>query len=144
MKRVVRDVVNRAHDPAAVVAEVEHIDARGRLFERAEVGPAAGGRGGDEDAVDAAVEDRERRLPRLADEPVERRKHAVERLAERLAAEEALVLLRDRQRSDEDLLELVRRHGVEAAPAPFRELREALRLDPGSNDRSSLDSPRQR
>src|SRR6476619_7013468 len=108
MERVVRDVVDSAYDPAAVVSEVEHVDARRRLLERAEVRAPTGERVRDEDAVDPTVEDRERGLPGLRDDAFERGQDAVERFTERLAAEKALVLLADRQRADEHLLELVR------------------------------------
>src|SRR6478609_800698 len=97
MERVVRDVVDGAYDPAAVVSEVEHVDARRRLLERPEVGAPTGERVRDEDAVDPAVKDRERCLPGLCDDAFERGKDAVERFAERLTAEKALVLLADRQ-----------------------------------------------
>src|SRR5471030_1711109 len=77
MERVVRDVVDNPDDPARLAvprtAEVEDVDARGRLLEVAEVGAPAGQRVRDQDPVDAAMEDRERRLPLLGDQPVERR-----------------------------------------------------------------------
>jgi hypothetical protein len=47
---------------------------------------------------------------------------AVERLPQRLAAEEPLRLVAHLQRADERHLELVRRDRVEAAAAPLREL----------------------
>ena len=78
------------------------------------------------------------------DQAVERRQDAVERLTERLAAEEALVLLADRQRADEHLLELVRRHGVEPSAAPLCELGDAVRLDARRDDRGRLGGSRQR
>src|ERR1019366_6861836 len=93
MERVVRDVVDDAHDPRPVTtalrnSEVEHVGARRRLLERAEVGATTGERVREQDPVHAAVEHRERRLPLTRHELVEGRQHTVERLAERLATEE--------------------------------------------------------
>ena len=90
------------------------------------------------------MEDGERGLPGLRDDPLERGQDPVECLAERLAAEEALVLLRDRQRPDERLLELVRRHGVQPSAAPLRELGHTLWLDTRRDDRGRLSGSRQR
>ena len=127
-----------------VVAVVEDVDARGRLLEVAEVRAAAGERMRDEDPVDAAVEHGERGLPLLGEQPVERRQHAVERLAERLAAEEARLLVADLQRADEHLLELLGRDRVEAAAAPLVERGPLLGLAARRDHRRRLDSPRQR
>ena len=80
VERVVRDVVDGADDPT-VVAEIEDVDARGRLLEGAEVGAVAGERVGDDDAIDAAVEDGERDVPvRVGKESVDGGKDPVEEL----------------------------------------------------------------
>ncbi len=139
---VVGHVVDGAHDPA-VVAEIEDVDARGRLLEGAEVRPVAGEGVGDDDPVHAPVEDRKSRVPLACHEPVERRVDPVERLAERLAAEEAGVLVGDAERADEERLELLGRERVEAAAAPLRELGPALDLVPGRDDRGRLRRARQ-
>ena len=115
----------------------------GRLLEGAEVRPVAGEGVGDDDPVHAAVEDGEGRVPFARHEPVERRMDPVERLAERLAAEEARVLVGDAQRADEERLELLGRERVEAAAAPLGELRPALDLVPGRDDRRRLGGARQ-
>ena len=133
MQWVVRDVVDRAHDPAPGT-EVEHVDARRRLLEVAEVRAAARECMRDQDAVDAAVEHSERRLPLLCDEPLECRQNSVERLAERLAAEESRLLIAGVQRADEERLELVNRNVVEAAATPLGELRPLRRRLAGRND----------
>src|SRR5579872_71521 len=44
VRRVVRRVVHRPHDPAAVGAHIEDVDASGRLLEAAEEGAVAGER----------------------------------------------------------------------------------------------------
>ena len=142
VERVVGDVVDGADDPA-VVPEVEHVDARGRLLEGAEVGAVAGEGVGDDDPVDAAVEDAERRVPLARDEPVERGMDPVERLAERLAAEKACVLVGDAESADEERLELLGREGVEPAAAPLGELGPALDLVSGRDDRRRLRGARQ-
>ena len=139
VKRVVRHVVDRAHDPGSIVADVEHVDARGRLLERAEVGTAARERVGQQQPVHAAVEDCDRRAPLPGQQPLERRQHAVERLAERLTAEKPLRLLAHMQRPDEEALELVAFEAVEAAAAPLVELRPPLGLAAGRDDRGRLD-----
>ncbi len=90
------------------------------------------------------MEDRERRLPLLADQPLERREHAIERLAERLAAEEARSFVADLKRPDEHLLELVPWHVVETTAAPLVEVGPLLRLSAGRDDARRLDRARQR
>ena len=67
----------------------------------------------------------------------------VERLAERLAAEEALVLVVDAEGADEERLELLGRERVESAAAPLGELGPALDLVPGRDDRGRLGGARQ-
>ena len=131
IQRVVRHVVDGAHDPA-VVAEVEHVDARRRLLEGAEVRPIPREGVGDDDPVDAAVEDGERGVPFARHEAIERRMNPVERFAERLAPEKAGTLVGDAERADEERFELLGREGVEPAAAPLRELGPALDLVPGA------------
>ena len=63
VEEVVRRDVHGPHDPLAAVAEVEHVDARRRLLEVAEEHPLAGERVREDRAIDAAVEDRQRRVP---------------------------------------------------------------------------------
>ena len=139
MERVVRDVVDRPHDPRAVGAEIEHVDARRRLLERAEVRTAAGQRLRKQDPVHPAVEHRERRLPFARDELVEGRQHAVERLTERLAAEEPRGLVAHLERADEELLELVARDVVQPAAAPLGKRRPLLGLTIRDDDRCRLE-----
>ncbi len=127
MEWVVRDVVHGADDPAAL-AEVKDVDARRRLLEVAEVRPAPGERVRDQDPVDAAVQNCERRPPIAFDETVERRHDAVECFAERFPTEKACVLVARVQRADEDLLQRVGVHILEASAAPLRELAPLLEL----------------
>ena len=149
MQRVVRDVVHRPHDPVLrarprpLVTDVEHVDARGRLLEAAEVGAAAGQRVREDDPVDAAVEDREQRVPVAGQQPLERRQDAVEQLAERLAAEEARRLVVGPERADERPLPLRLRDVAQPAAAPLRELGPGLDLARGRDDRGGLDRARQ-
>ena len=63
VEEVVRRDVHGADDPLATLAEVEHVDAGGRLLEVAEEHPLAGERVREDRAVDAAVEDGERGVP---------------------------------------------------------------------------------
>ena len=120
MERVVRDVVDGAHDPA-VVAEVEHVDTRGACSKVPKKVRSPGEGVRDADPVDATVEDREGRVPVARDQAIEG-VNAIGRFAERLAAEEARRFVRDPERADEGPLELLGRQRVEPAAAPLREL----------------------
>ena len=115
----------------------------GACSKRAEVRAAAAERLREQDPVHAAVEHGERRLPLLREQPLERRQHAVEHLAERLAAEEPRRLVAHLQRADEELLELVARDVAQPAAAPLGELGPRLRLAARRDDRRRLDRPRQ-
>jgi hypothetical protein len=98
----------------------------------------------EKDPVHAAVENGQSRLPLAGHELVERREHAVERLAERLAAEEARSFVADLKRPDEHLLELLPWHIVETTAAPLVEVGPLLRLSAGCDDARRLDRARQR
>ena len=110
MQEVVRRDVDRTHDRVGGpdVADVEHVHAARRLLEVAEEHALAGQRMGQDRAVDSAVEDGENRVPAVVGEqPVDSREHAIEELADRLPAEEALVERNDAaERVDELLLQL--------------------------------------
>ena len=87
MEEVVRRDVDGAHDPLAALAEVEDVDARGRLLEVAEVEPPPRQGVRQDRAVDAAVEDGECRVPVVGgDDRVDGGEDAIEELADRLAA----------------------------------------------------------
>src|SRR4051794_11065130 len=143
MEGVVRDVVDGPDDPAAV-AVIEDVDAGRCLFEVAEVRAAAGEGVRDEDAVHAAVEDGERRFPIFREQAVERRQDAVECLAERLAAQEARLLIADLERAHEHLLELLGRNRVQTSAAPLVELGPRRSIGTGRDDRGRLERARQR
>ena len=119
VKEVVRGDVDRAHDPLAVLAEIEHVDAGRRLLEVPEEHPLAREREGEDRAVDAAVEDGERRVPVVVcDEALERGEDAIEELADRLAAQEPRLVRDDAAEGvDELVLERVGRDLREATAA---------------------------
>ena len=142
MERVVGDVVDRADDPA-VVANVEHVDARRRLLERPEVGAVARERVRDDDPVDAAVKDGQRGVPVPGEQPLQSRVDAVERLPQRFTAEEALRLVLDLERADERSLELVGWDRVEPAAAPFGQLRPELDVLSRRDDLGRFERARQ-
>ena len=121
MQEVVRCDVDRAHDRVRgpLVADVEHVHAARRLLEVAEEHALAGQRVGEDRAVDPAVQDGENRVPAsVGEQPVDSREHAIEELADRLAAEEALVERDDAPECvDELLFELLGRDPGEALAA---------------------------
>jgi aminoglycoside phosphotransferase (APT) family kinase protein len=144
VEQVVRRDIHRPHDPLAAVAEVEHIHARRRLLERAEVHPLAGEREGENGPIDSAVQHRQGRLPSVVlDEPAEGGHDAVEQLADRLAAEEARIV-RDHSAEgvDELLAQEIRWDLGEAAALELAELGPRLRLDVRCDDRGGLEGPR--
>ena len=98
---------------------------------------------GDHDPVHTAVEDGERGIPLARHESLQGGMDAVERLAERLAAEEALGFVGDPQRSHERALELLGRDRVEPATAPLGELRPALDLVAGRDELRGLGRARE-
>ena len=114
MGEVRRAHVHRPHDPR--VADIEDVDAPGRLLEVPEKHALAGERVGENRAIDGAVEHEQDRVPaRVGEEPLDRWDDAVEELADRLAAEEALLVRDDTpERMDERALELVLRDRGEA------------------------------
>ena len=132
-RSLARDV-DRAHDPLVVARDVEHVEAARRLLEAAEEHALAGQRVREDRAVDGAVRDDERGVPAaVGDEPLDRREHAVEELADRLAAEEPLLVRHDAaEGADERLLELVRRDRRELRAHDLAELGPALDSWPGA------------
>src|SRR5438270_12885099 len=81
-------MVDRADDPPAVLADVEDVDAAGRLLESAQEGPLSDEGVTEDRRVDRPVQDEQRRVPDcVGDELVELRKDAVEERADRLPAE---------------------------------------------------------
>ena len=122
--------VDRADDPVGPPRrDVEHVEAARRLLEAAEEHPLARQRVREDRPVDGAVSDDERRVPAVVgDEAIERGEDAVEELADRLAAEEALLVRDDAaERVDERLLALVERDRGELRRPSSREARARSR-----------------
>src|SRR6185437_3416497 len=134
--RVVRCVVDGAHDEAAVDIDVENVDAAGRLLEAAEERLLAGQRVAEQCAVDAAVQDDERDVPVLGvQQPPKRRQRAVEELADRFAAEEAGVERHDAAESGgHQPLHLVRVEAAELAALDLAQVLLALMVRVRGND----------
>src|SRR6185436_19572062 len=127
--------VDRPHDPFgwALGADVEHVEAARRLLEAAEEDPLAEERMREDRAVHRAVGDDERRVPlRVSEQPVNGGQYTVEQLADRLAAEEALVVRDDAvERADELPFELGRRDGREPVARDLPQLGPGLHVSTG-------------
>ena len=100
---------------------------------------------GEDRAVHRAVRDDERGVPRrVGEEPVDRGQDAVEELADRLAAEEPLLVRDDPvERVDERLLQLVGRDRGEAVAGDLAELGPDCDLVARSDERGGLGRARQ-
>ena len=133
------------HSAGALAPDVEHVDAARRLLEAPEERPLAEQRMGENRAVHSAVRDDERRVPRrVSEQPLDGGQHTVEQLADRLTAEEALVVRDDAvERADELHFELGRRDGREPVARDLSELRPGLHFFAGRDEGRSLDGPRQ-
>src|SRR5690348_2276421 len=83
-------MVDRAHDPPSVGADVEDVDAAGRLLESAQEGSVPGEGVAEDRPVDGAVEHEQRSVPVcVGEERVDLRQDAVEERADRLPAEKS-------------------------------------------------------
>src|SRR3954465_12182516 len=120
--RVAMDEIGRGHvdctdDP--VVADVDDVDAAGRLLEPAEERALARERIREDRPVDAAVEARQQDVPApIREQAIERREHAVEQRADRLAAEEAALLAQAPAEGAEERLPELPGGGLPPGPPP--------------------------
>ena len=139
--------VDRPDDPLgrALGADVEHVEAARRLLEAPEEQPLAEERVREDRAVHGAVRDDERGVPlRVSEQAVDGGQDTVEQLADRLAAEEALVVRDDAvERADELPFELGRRDRREPVARDLSQLRPGLHFVPGRDEGRRLDGPGQ-
>ena len=92
VRGVIGRVPDAADDERALAVDVEDVDAGRRLLERAEKDSLAGEGAAEDGAVDGTVQDEEHDVPACVREQcVQLGDHAVEQLADRLAAEEPRV-----------------------------------------------------
>ena len=142
--RQVLGAVDDPDDPAPIRADVEDVDARGRLLEAAEEASLSRQRVREDRPVDAAVEDGERGVPRrVGDELLERGNDSPRELADRLAAEEAGVGAdRAREGAGERRLEPVFGDVFEPPRPELLERRPRLGLPPRRDEQRCLDGSR--
>ena len=133
------------HSAGGSRADVEHVEAARRLLEAPEERALAEERVREDRAVHRAVRDDERGVPlRVTEQPVDGGQHPVEQLADRLAAEEALVVRDDAvERTDECLLELCRRDRGEPVAHDLAQVGPCLNLVPRRDEGGRLDRAEQ-